>query len=126
MYQYFCYTRQDIIIYLKDAGGFVSSTFEPERWAGDMMRETYRAKAREIAHRHLDAGDPLGWFEALYAQAGDDMREPGCQPCLRALLLLLLKVVDPRRHHRVPGTRRTAPRSLPAAGAGGGRWQRLE
>lgn len=50
----------------------MSSTFEPERWAGDMMRETYRATAREIAHRHLDAGDPLGWFEALYAQAGDD------------------------------------------------------
>ncbi len=50
----------------------MSSTFEPERWAEDMMRETYRATTREIAHRHLDAGDPLGWFEALYAQAGDD------------------------------------------------------
>ena len=36
------------------------------------MSETNRATAREIAHRHLAAGDPLGWFEALYAQAGGD------------------------------------------------------
>lgn len=36
------------------------------------MRETHRATAREIAYRYLDAGNPLGWFEALYAQAGDD------------------------------------------------------
>jgi hypothetical protein len=45
---------------------------DAKRWAGDMMSEIHRATAREIAHRHLDAGDPLGWFEALYAQAGDD------------------------------------------------------
>ena len=31
-----------------------------------------RAIAREIAHKHLKAGDPLGWFEDLYCQAGDD------------------------------------------------------
>lgn len=36
------------------------------------MNETHRAIAREIAQEHLDAGDPLGWFEDLYAQAGDD------------------------------------------------------
>ena len=25
--------------------------------------------ARELARQHYDAGDPLGWFEALYKQA---------------------------------------------------------
>ena len=35
------------------------------------MSETdKRATAREIARRHLDAGDPLGWFEELYVRAG--------------------------------------------------------
>jgi SAM-dependent methyltransferase len=29
-----------------------------------------RKKAREIAGEHLQRGDPLGWFEALYAFAG--------------------------------------------------------
>ena len=28
-----------------------------------------RDVARELARRHYDAGDPLGWFEALYKQA---------------------------------------------------------
>jgi SAM-dependent methyltransferase len=28
--------------------------------------------ARQIAHEHLQAGDPLGWFEELYARAGED------------------------------------------------------
>jgi ubiquinone/menaquinone biosynthesis C-methylase UbiE len=37
-----------------------------------MMSKTHRATAREVAQKHLEAGDPLGWFEALYAQAGDD------------------------------------------------------
>jgi len=37
-----------------------------------MMSETHRATAREIAHKHLDAGDPLGWFEELYSRAGED------------------------------------------------------
>ena len=36
------------------------------------MGETHRAIAREIAHKHLDSGDPLGWFEDLYSQAGED------------------------------------------------------
>lgn len=31
-----------------------------------------RAIAREIACKHLKAGNPLGWFEELYDQAGDD------------------------------------------------------
>jgi hypothetical protein len=37
-----------------------------------MMDETHRAIAREIAHRHLEADDPLGWFEDLYSQASGD------------------------------------------------------
>jgi SAM-dependent methyltransferase len=36
------------------------------------MSETQRAIAREIAHKHLDSGDPLGWFEDLYSRAGED------------------------------------------------------
>ena len=36
------------------------------------MSEIKRATAREIARKHLEAGDPLGWFEDLYSQAGDD------------------------------------------------------
>ena len=35
------------------------------------MSETQRATAREIAHKHLDSGDPLGWFEDLYSQADE-------------------------------------------------------
>ena len=31
-----------------------------------------RTFARAVAKRHLDAGDPLGWFESLYAEAGGD------------------------------------------------------
>jgi len=41
--------------------------------AGDVMSETQRATAREIAHKHLDSGDPLGWFEDLYAQADEKL-----------------------------------------------------
>jgi len=37
------------------------------------MCETQRATAREIAHKHLDSGDPLGWFEDLYAQADEEL-----------------------------------------------------
>jgi ubiquinone/menaquinone biosynthesis C-methylase UbiE len=36
------------------------------------VNEKHRATAREIAHKHLDSGDPLGWFEDLYSQAGED------------------------------------------------------
>ncbi len=36
------------------------------------MSEEHRATARDIAHKHLDAGDPLGWFEDLYSQAGEN------------------------------------------------------
>jgi SAM-dependent methyltransferase len=36
------------------------------------MDKTNRATAREIANKHLNSGDSLGWFEELYATAGDD------------------------------------------------------
>jgi len=36
------------------------------------MDEKHRIIAREIAHKHLAAGDALGWFEVLYAQADGD------------------------------------------------------
>jgi len=36
------------------------------------MSETHRATAREIARKHLDSGDPLGWFEDLYSRASED------------------------------------------------------
>jgi SAM-dependent methyltransferase len=36
------------------------------------MSEPHRAIARQLAHEHLQAGDPFGWFEALYARAGED------------------------------------------------------
>jgi ubiquinone/menaquinone biosynthesis C-methylase UbiE len=36
------------------------------------MADAHRATAREIAHKHLSRGDPLGWFEDLYSQAGQD------------------------------------------------------
>jgi hypothetical protein len=36
------------------------------------MSEAKRATARELANKYLDANDPLGWFEDLYSQAGND------------------------------------------------------
>jgi len=36
------------------------------------MSETQRATARKIARKHLDSGDPLGWFEDLYSQAKEE------------------------------------------------------
>ena len=36
------------------------------------MNDTRRATAREIARKHLEAGDPLGWFEDLYSRAGEN------------------------------------------------------
>jgi hypothetical protein len=36
------------------------------------MSEKHRATAREIAQKHLESGDPLGWFEDLYGQAGEN------------------------------------------------------
>jgi SAM-dependent methyltransferase len=36
------------------------------------MTEKERARARDIAQRHLASGDALGWFEALYARAAWD------------------------------------------------------
>jgi hypothetical protein len=36
------------------------------------MGEDQRTTAREIAYKHLKAGDPLSWFEDLYSRAGDD------------------------------------------------------
>jgi len=36
------------------------------------MSENHRSIAREIAQKHLETGDPLGWFEELYSRAGED------------------------------------------------------
>lgn len=36
------------------------------------MNDQQRATAREIAHKYLETGDPLGWFEDLYSRAGQD------------------------------------------------------
>ena len=36
------------------------------------MTERERARARDIAQRHLATDDALGWFEALYARAAGD------------------------------------------------------
>ncbi len=36
------------------------------------MTEEQRSRARELAQKYLLEGDPLGWFEVLYAQAGSD------------------------------------------------------
>ncbi len=37
------------------------------------MDQSRRAKAREIATKHLSAGDALGWFEDLYSEADGDL-----------------------------------------------------
>ncbi len=36
------------------------------------MKKAQRETAREIARKHLDSGDPLGWFEELYSLAGEN------------------------------------------------------
>lgn len=36
------------------------------------MAEGHRAIARQIAQEHLQAGDPLGWFEDLYSRAVEE------------------------------------------------------
>jgi ubiquinone/menaquinone biosynthesis C-methylase UbiE len=36
---------------------------------GMSMNEKDRTTARELAHKYLEAGNPLGWFEDLYSQA---------------------------------------------------------
>lgn len=36
------------------------------------MSERRREIARLLARQHIEAGDPLGWFEDLYFRAGDD------------------------------------------------------
>ncbi len=46
---------------------------EAHVWHRGIMSDVHRATAREIAHKHLSAGDPLGWFEDLYSQAGEDI-----------------------------------------------------
>jgi hypothetical protein len=38
-----------------------------------MMSKARRATAREIANKHLETGNPLGWFEDLYSRANQDM-----------------------------------------------------
>ncbi len=37
-----------------------------------MSSDPKRSRARELATSHLDRGDAVGWFEALYAEAGGD------------------------------------------------------
>ena len=37
------------------------------------MSDTRREIAREMASKYISAGDPLGWFEALYARAAADI-----------------------------------------------------
>lgn len=37
------------------------------------MESTSRRRARKIADYHLAGGDPLGWFDEVYATAGEDM-----------------------------------------------------
>ncbi len=37
------------------------------------MERKNRKIAQEMAARFVEKGEPLGWFEALYAQAGDDL-----------------------------------------------------
>ncbi len=39
------------------------------------MDEAGRRRTRDIAVRHLAAGDPLGWFDVVYAAAHEDMAE---------------------------------------------------
>ena len=36
------------------------------------MSAIHRTTAREIAQKHLESGDPLGWFEDLYRQADEN------------------------------------------------------
>lgn len=36
------------------------------------MTDQDRAMARELAQRHIADGNPMGWFEVLYATAGGD------------------------------------------------------
>ena len=36
------------------------------------MAQENRAGARDLASRYVAQGNPLGWFEVLYAEAGDD------------------------------------------------------
>lgn len=36
------------------------------------MYDPGRMKARELARRHVEGGDPLGWFEVLYLEASGD------------------------------------------------------
>ncbi len=37
------------------------------------MNDTNRQNTRAIAERHLAAGDALGWFDEVYAAAGEDL-----------------------------------------------------
>ena len=37
------------------------------------MNEKDRTTARELAHKYLEAGNPLGWFEDLYSKADKDV-----------------------------------------------------
>lgn len=67
------------------------------------MTEKERARARDIARRHLASGDALGWFEALYARsAGDAAIIPWAD------LMPNPNVVTWLDHHQVIGAGREA------------------
>ena len=67
------------------------------------MTEKERARARDIAQRHLATGDALGWFEALYARAaGDASIIPWAD------LMPNPNVIQWLDHHRVVGAGRKA------------------
>ncbi len=67
------------------------------------MSAKERARAREIAQRHLATGDALGWFEELYAQAaGDAAIIPWAD------LMPNPNVIQWLDHHRIAGTGREA------------------
>ena len=38
----------------------------------DTPQDEHRAAARAVAHKHLEVGDPLGWFEDLYSSANEN------------------------------------------------------
>jgi hypothetical protein len=73
------YQRLSTIYRIKDIGGTLANKPWKPKWrsltrrrAEDKMSEKHRATAREIARKHLNSDDPLGWFEDLYSQAGED------------------------------------------------------
>ena len=63
------------IVVLVAAGLAVSGFFVyrmVEEVADEIDDNPVVATARLIAQKHMDSGDPLGWFEDLYSQAQED------------------------------------------------------